>query len=57
MGEGSKKCRVFRMCFYSNNYQFKTSRYGYKSTYMKNMVTTNQKTTKYAKTRAKGTQI
>ena len=40
----SKICRYFRMCLNLNDYQFKTSRYSYKSTYMKPMVTTNQKT-------------
>ena len=43
MREGSKKCRSFRMYLNLNDYQFKTSRYYYASTYMNPMVTTNQK--------------
>ena len=45
VGEGSKKCRSFRMCLILSDYQFKTSRYNYRSTYMNPMVTTNQKHT------------
>ena len=33
------------MCLNLNDYQFKTSRYNYESTYMDPMVTTNQKPT------------
>ena len=33
MGEGSKKRRSFRMCLNLNDYQFRTSRYIYRSTY------------------------
>ena len=43
MGRGVKKCRSLKMCWNLNEYQFKTKRY--RSTYMKPMVTTNQKQT------------
>ena len=33
------------MCLNLNDYQFKTSRHNYRSTYMNTMVTTNQKPT------------
>ena len=41
--EGSKKCVSFRMCLSLSDYQFKTSRYRYRSTYMSPIVTTNQR--------------
>ena len=45
-GRGVKKEGSFRMCLNLNDYQFKTSRYSYRLTYMRNpMVTTNQKPT------------
>ena len=43
-GEGSKKYRFFRMCLNLNEYQFKSSRYTYRSTYKNSMVTINKKT-------------
>ena len=43
--EGIEKCRSFRMCSNLNDYQFKTSTYRYRTTYMKPTVTTNQKST------------
>ena len=45
VGEGSKKCRLFRICLNLNGYEFKTSRYSYRSTYVNLMITTNQKPT------------
>ena len=45
MGEESKNCTSFRMCLNLNDYQFKTSRYSYRSTYVNSMVTANQKHT------------
>ena len=45
VGEGSKKCRCLRMCLNLNDYQFKTSTYSSKLTYMKLMVTRNLKLT------------
>ena len=57
MGEESKNCTSFRMCLNLNDYQFKTSRYSYRSTYVNSMVTANQKPTiDTQKTREKGTQ-
>ena len=49
-------CISFRMCLNLNDYQFKTSRDSYKSTYMNTMVTTNQKSTIHTQTRQKGMQ-
>ena len=43
MGERSKKCSSFRMCLNLNDYQFKTSRYTYRATYMNPMIMTYQK--------------
>ena len=37
--------KVNSKCLNLNDYKFKTSRYNYRSTYMKPMVTTNQKPT------------
>ena len=45
VGEGSKKCRSFTMCLNLSDYQFKTSRYSYRSIYMNSMVATSQKPT------------
>ena len=45
MGEGNKQYRSFRMCLNLNDYQYKSSRYNYGSTYMNHIVTTNQKHT------------
>ena len=39
------KCRSFRMYLNLNGYQFKSSRYSYRSTFTNLMVTTNQKST------------
>ena len=47
MRKGSKKiCKSFKIYLNSNDYQFKTSRYSYQSTYMNPMITTNQKPTR-----------
>ena len=43
MGDGSKRCRSFRMCLSLNDYHFKTNRY--RSIYMNPKVTTNQNST------------
>ena len=43
---GGQKCRHFTMNLNINNYQFKTSRYNYRATYMNSMETTSQKPTK-----------
>lgn len=38
-GRGVKICRFFRVCFNLNDHPFKTSRYSYRSTYTKPMIT------------------
>ena len=43
MRKGNKSCRYFRMSLDLNDYQFKTSRYSNRPTYMNPMVTTNQR--------------
>ena len=54
MGEGSKKMYIFRMCLNVSDYQYKTSRYNYRSVYMNPMVTKKSKTyNRYTKTRKK----
>ena len=45
MGEQSKQCSSFSICLNLNDYQYKTSRYSYRSTHMNLMVTSNQKPT------------
>ena len=50
---GEEKGRSFRMCLNLNEYQFKTSKYCYRSTYMNPMVTTDQKPTIDTKTERK----
>ena len=42
-GERTKKYKSFRMCLNLNDYQFKSSRYNYGSSYMNPMATTNKK--------------
>ena len=44
------------MCLNLNDYQFKTSRYNHRSTYMNPMVTRNQNPTMDTKTGEKGAQ-
>ena len=51
---GNKKCSSLRMCLNLNDYQFKTSRYSYKSTYINSMITTNQKLKIDTQTKQKG---
>ena len=46
VAEQSEKCGSFRMCLNLSDYQFKTSKCSYRSTYTNPMVTTNQKPTK-----------
>ena len=41
MGEGSRKCSSFKLCFNLNDNQLKSSRYSYRSTYMNLKVTKN----------------
>ena len=40
------KCRCFRMCLNLNDYQLKSHRYNYESTYLNPTLTTNQKPAK-----------
>ena len=42
--KGVKKCRSFTICLNLNDYQFKTSRYSYSSTYINPMEVTKLKT-------------
>ena len=44
-GRRIKKSRYFRMCLSLNDYQFKSSKYNYRSTYVNPTVITNQKYT------------
>ena len=43
VGEESNKYRAFRLYLNLNDYQFKTRRYSYRSTYMNSMVMTYKK--------------
>ena len=53
-GRRARKYGSFRICLNLNDYQFKASRHAYVPTYMKIMVTTNQKHTKDTQNRRIG---